>query len=244
MHEFFAVRLPCELIDDNTGGIGKLFAQKAKKLFTNQFRGDKSLAAVGDFIFSKQGRFLGQIWPDRAASDPASCVPFSALTGTIAAKANSLASFSRKGSSCDLSASRSILLMARITGFPDGRVLSPACRGHRNALPQSPALPRPHPDALGNRAIHCTIQAVRVLCLKTGRINKNELGLRVGHYAVDAMAGGLGFFGSDTDFLPYQPIEQCRFADVGATHYGDISATIVGWGIRSLRLVIAGNELQ
>jgi hypothetical protein len=37
------------------------------------------------------------------------------------------------------------------------------------------------------------MQAIGMLLLKTGSIDKDKLGLRVGENAIDAMAGGLRF---------------------------------------------------
>ena len=79
----------------------------------------RSVASSG----SNNGGFSGR-YGRIVLSSSGSCIPSCALTGIIAAKANSLAIFSRNGSSRDLSANWSILLMTRITGLSTGNSFS------------------------------------------------------------------------------------------------------------------------
>ncbi len=57
--------------------------------------------------------------------------------------------------------------------------------------------------------------------LVAGRIDKDELGIRIGQNAMDTVPGGLRLVGGDADLLAHQGIGQRGFADVRSPDDGD-----------------------
>ena len=121
------------------------------------------------------------------------------------------------GSSTLLSLSRSILLMARITGRSGGSSLSTASSSRAEVL----GLDHQHDridagEAVGDGPVHRLVQRAAVGGLEAGRVDEHELRIGRGDDAGHAMARGLGLARGDADLLSDQPVEQRGLADVRA----------------------------
>ncbi len=88
-------------------------------------------------------------------------------------------------------------------------------------------------QGLGNTAVHCPVQCIGELGLKTRRINKDKLGIGLGQNAGDPVPRGLRLAGNDADFFPNQLVEQCRLSDIGTTNNSNIAGADFGHGFRA-----------
>ena len=57
--------------------------------------------------------------------------------------------------------------------------------------------------------------------MDAGCVDKDDLGVPRGEYALNRSTGGLGLMRSDGQFLTNERVQQCGFAGVWTASYGD-----------------------
>ena len=80
--------------------------------------------------------------------------------------------------------------------------------------------------AAARRTIHIAIDRLARHLVQPGCIHKDNLVVILGFNPQHLVAGGLGFAGSNTDFLPENVIEQRRFTHIGAADDRDIATAL------------------
>ena len=117
-----------ELVDHHGRGVGQLVAQMAEELLAHEFRGEEALRAVGDVVGAEDRRGLRAGASPPSSASAFTCVPFSAVTGTSAAKSRSAAHSASMAASFALSFTRSTLFSASTHRRAGGRGAGPRRR--------------------------------------------------------------------------------------------------------------------
>ena len=182
-----------ELVDDDGGGVGQLVTREAEQFFSDDFAGQKLLAAIGEFVFAIPPSLLGQVF---LALYQQALNVFRILGRHRHKLGKRMFALHLLQPRCQLF---SAVHFVELVGHQHGRNVF-AEQGHDFGICGCKAArihDKQHQVHITHRTQHGfverAVQGIAMGGLKTRGVDKNELGLSGGSDAGDAVSGGLRF---------------------------------------------------